>query len=211
MDPLLLVMVEIHVIVDVHRVAPREMLQQFDGHADGHRMTDTHLGMFAEQCAGPTAKVLPNAVEEHRVDVVDVDFPPHRIAHTQALIPVFLARSSNVFQRIKGVHREVNFGQRGRHLSCQRVLAVVGIDGQEILARKTGLIADTRLEGVAELVGSRHGVVLVEVGADDVDVGREATARMRLGVLTVCPLNPEVVAFLIVGRAFGSYLIDSES
>ena len=63
-------------------------------------------------------------------------------------------------------------------MSRQRVLAVAGIEGEEDLAAEVGLLGDTRIEGVAQLVAGRLGVVFVEIGADDVDVGRKTASGM---------------------------------
>ncbi len=88
---------------------------------------------------------------------------------------------------------------------------MAGVESEVYLAAKIGLVGDTRLKSVAQLVIDSLGIVFVEVGADDVDIGREVASRMGLGVLLVSPLDLEVVAFLIVSGAFRSYLVDSEA
>ena len=187
------------------------MLQQLDGGIDGHPVRHAHLHMVAEHLTRPTAEVVADAPEEHRVHIVDISLSIHRVAHAQALVPTFFTCLANVFQGIERVDREREFGQRSRHLSRQRVLAMAGVKGQVDLAREVGLVGHTRLEGVAQLVCGRRGVVFVEVGTHDVDVGREIAPRMRLGVLFVRPLDFEVGAFLIVSSAFGANLVDSET
>ena len=87
-------------------------------------------------------------------------------------------------------------------MSCQRVLTVTGVEGEIDFACEVGLVGHARLEGIAQLVGCGLGVVFVEVGTDDVDVGREVAPWVGLGVLLVCPVDLEVVAFLVVGSAF---------
>ena len=62
---------------------------------------------------------------------------------------------------------------------------MAGIKGEEDLATEIGLVGDARLKRVAQLVGGGLGVVFVEVGTDDVDVGGETVTRMCLGVLFV--------------------------
>ena len=79
---------------------------------------------------------------------------------------------------------------------------MAGVEGEIDLAGEVGLVADARLESVAQLVVYGGGVVLVEVGTHDIDIGRKTAARMCLLVLLVGPLNLEVGAFLIVGGTF---------
>ena len=88
---------------------------------------------------------------------------------------------------------------------------MASVDGEVDLARKVGLVGDARLEGVAQLVSDRLGVVFVEVGTDDVDIGREVVSGMSLRILLVRPMNLEVSTFLIVGSAFGANLVDGEA
>ena len=56
-------------------------------------------------------------------------------------------------------------------MSCHGVLAVTGVEGEVDLAAEIGLVGDARLKGVTQLVVDGLGVVFVEVGADDVDIG----------------------------------------
>ena len=119
--------------------------------------------MVAEKGPGPAAEVVVNAVEEHRIHIVDVCLTVHRVAHAHALVPAFFARLAHVFQRIERVDRERDFGQRSRHLPRQRVLAMAAVEGKVDLACKVSLIGNTRLESVAQLLVDRRGVVFIEV------------------------------------------------
>ena len=210
-NPLLFGALEIHVVVQSQGVRPREMLKQLDGRADGHGVFDAGLHIIAQHVFGPTAKVVLDAIEKHGVHTIDVGLAVQRVAHAEALVPAFLARLAYFLQRIEGVDGERDFGQRGCHLPRQGVLAVVGVEGEVDLAAKVGLVADTRLEGVAQLVCGGLGVVFVVVGADDVDVGGEAAFRVRLRVLLVVPMDFEVSALLIVGGTFGAYLVEGKA
>ena len=88
---------------------------------------------------------------------------------------------------------------------------MAGIEGEIHFASEIGLVGDTRLKGIAQLVGGGLGVVFVEVGTDDVDVGREVVAGMGFGVLLMGPAYLEVVAFLIVGGSFRANFVDGKT
>ena len=210
-NPLPLGALEIHVVAQTHGVCPREMLQQFDGRADGDGVLDAGLHMAAQGVSRPLAEVVAETFEQNGVHIINIGLAVHRVTHAEALVPAFLACLAHFLQRVEGVHIEGEFRQRGGQLARHRVLAVVSVEGEVDLAAEVGLVADARLEGVAQLVGGGLGVVFVEVGAYYVDVGREVAARVRLGVLLVRPLNLEVVAFLIVGGTLCAYLVDGEA
>ena len=209
--PLFLDMGEIHVVVETGRVGPGEVLEELDGQVDGDVVFDACLGVVAHYVFGPLAEIVVEAVEQHRVDIVEKDFAVHRIADIQLLVPTFFAHLAEFLQGIEAIDGQSQLGQRGGDLSRHRVLAVAGIEGEIDLSTEVGLVGNTRLEGVAQLFVGRRGIVLVEVGADDIDVSREVASWVSFGVLFVGPLNLEVVAFLIVGGAFCANLVDGEA
>ena len=69
-------------------------------------MRDARLHMVAYHRSGPIAKVVSEAAEERGVRIVDIGLAIHRVAHTEALVPAFLACLAYIFQRIKGVDRQ---------------------------------------------------------------------------------------------------------
>ena len=178
LNPLILNMFKIHVVVDGGRSSPSEMLEELDGQINRNGVFHTHLHVLVDHIAGPLAEVVVKAFEKRGIDTIDVVFPIQGVVDVQILEKEFLARSPHLLERIDSVDGQRDFGQRGCDLSRERVLTVRGIQGEIDLARKIGLICDTRLEGVAQLFGGVGGVVLVEVRTHDVDVGRKTVARM---------------------------------
>ena len=79
------------------------------------------------------------------------------------------------------------------------------------LTGKIRLVGNTRIESVTQLIGGGLGIVFIEVGAHNVDVGRKIASRMSFGVLLVGPLDLKISAFLIIGGTFRTYLVDSEA
>ena len=116
-----------------------------------------------------------------------------------------------LLQRIETVDGEGHLRKRHGDLFGEGVLAVAGVEGKVHLASEVSLVGDTALEGVTQILVGGGGVVFVEVGADDVDVSREAVPRMGLGVLLVGPLYLEVGALVVVGSALVANLVDGEA
>ena len=100
---------------------------------------------------------------------------------------------------VKAVDCEGHLGQRHGDLLGNGILAVACVEGEIDLSTEVGLVGDTALESVAQVFVGGGGVVLVVVGADDVDVGREVVAGMGLGILLVGPFQLEVGA--LVGQS----------
>ena len=109
-NPLFFNVFEIHVVAEVGRVGPSEVLEQLDGKVDGHVVFHAHLRVVAHHVIGPDAEVFVEAVEQPRVDVVHIDFAVHRVARVQFLVPAFLAYLADFFQRIETVHGQGHFG-----------------------------------------------------------------------------------------------------
>ena len=110
-NPVFLQMIEIHVVVEVGRIGPGEVFEEFDWQVDRDTMLDAGLGMVAHKVFGPLAKILGETTEEHRVNVVEIDLTVHGIADVHLLIPVFLTHLADFFQRIETVDGHGQLGQ----------------------------------------------------------------------------------------------------
>ena len=139
-------------------------------------MLDAALGIFPKVAEPGSHIVVPGMGEEQGVDAGEVVLRIHRIAHIEIgklgvqRLPLSGSRLQ-LLERIDAVGRQGRLGQRGGYLLGERVLAMAGVEGEIHLAAEIGLVGYTALEGVAEVFVGSGGIVLVEVGADDVDIG----------------------------------------
>ena len=147
--------------------------------------------------------------KEHGIERVDLIPGVHIVGNAQVFIKFLL--SSRLSERIEPVDGEGDLRQGDIDLVRLGILPECRVHRQEVFARPVGLVGDTGLKLVCQVVVSRDDIVLYVVTGHNVDVGGETASRPRLGILVEHPPDPEICAFGIVRGILDPHDIDGIS